>query len=455
MDNSIKILLVDDDRLLIKYLGDLLKENNYYFETARDGVEAISIFNKNSFDMVITDLVMPKMGGLGVLASIKESAPQTAVIILTGNETVDAAVQAMKQGAYDYITKPVDPDKLLARIDKFAKISLFSDKNRPVENERRKPTRFENIIGNTPIMFKLFEDIQDVARSDASVLIMGENGTGKELVADAIYYGSGKKGTPFIKLNCGAFAETVVESELFGHEKGSFTGALSRQKGIFESVDGGTLFLDETGELSASVQVKLLRVLETGDFQRVGGREILHTEFRLISATNKNLAEAVMNKEFREDLFYRINTVTITLPPLRERKADIPLLADYFIKRYGNSINKKISGISGTAIGLLMKYDWPGNVRELAHVIERSIIYCKGREIVTENLPANIRSMTGKKNVTINVPSRSLSDVESTHIYNVLEETNWNLQKTAKILNIARGTLYSKMEKHGIEKLSD
>lgn len=451
MADRLRILVVDDDRLIRKYLGDILKKRDFHVESAEDGAKALALFGEKRFDVVVTDLIMPRMGGLGLLAELKERCLDVAVIVMTGRGTVETAVQAIKQGAYDFIEKPVDPEKFLTIIDRVAGHKRLWERSVEFKSDRRRGHRFENIIGHSPKMHQLFEEIRNVSKTDASVLIMGENGTGKELVADAIHYGR-SRGKPYVKVNCGALAESVVESELFGHEKGAFTGATSRKRGKIEMANGGTLFLDEIGEFTPSVQVKLLRVLESGEFQRVGGVETLKADFRLISATNKNLADAVLNREFREDLYYRINTVTITIPPLRERRADVPLLAAYFLKRYSKQAKKSVRTISGEAMKLFMRHDWPDNVRELSHAIERGVVYCKGTQIVPGDLPPGISAILEKKEITVTAPSKSLADVESSHIYNILVESRWNLKQAARMLNIARGTPYGKMERYGIKK---
>lgn len=447
-----RILLVDDEEMVRAPLKKLLNRKGYHVTTAKDGLEALEKSQQEGFDIVITDLIMPKMGGLMLLSELKTEHPELIVTVLSGKGTIESAVQAIKYGASDYIEKPVDPENFLEIIKRCTEQVHILKQDISIEHERRKDYRFENIVGQTKEMHNLFSQIKSVANSDASVLIGGDNGSGKELIADAIHYRSGKKVKPIIKVNCGALPDNIVESELFGHEKGAFTGAVSRQIGKIESANGGTLFLDEIGELTMNAQVKLLRVLETKEFQRVGGHATIKVDFRLVSATNKNLVEAVMNKEFREDLYYRINTVTITSPSLRERKGDIPLLANYFLKMYSKKEKKSITKIVPTALSLLMRYSWPGNVRELSHAIERSVIFCNGSELKPEHLPDKVKETGSTMEISINSPTKALAAVEMTLIKTVLEENNWNLKKTAQSLDIARGTLYSKMEKYGILK---
>lgn len=449
-----RILVVDDAREILQFLKRLLKKYGFYVETASSGIEAINRVSKQEFDIVVTDLSMPGMDGVELLARLKELHPHLTIIMMTAYGTVKTAVQAIKEGAYDFIEKPFDPKEFLNLINGIIERQELWRKSTFPQIERRKKDRFENIIGYTLQMHKLFDEIKTVTESTASVLILGENGTGKELVTDAIHYRGKGKNKPIIKVNCGALVESIVESELFGHEKGAFTGAVARKQGMVELANGGTLFLDEIGELTLATQVKLLRVLETGDFQRVGGVETLKADFRLVSATNVDLEEAIIEKEFREDLYYRINTIILEIPPLRERRADIPLLAEYFLKRTCQKLKKDINGISNDVMGLFMKYNWPGNVRELSNTIERCATFCKGSRIVTANVPSRIMDKFKDKESPINEAAKDLSDVEASHIYSVLEEKQWNLKRAAEALNIARGTLYSKIKKYGITKPS-
>jgi len=318
--------------------------------------------------------------------------------------------------------------------------------------DRRKTYRFENIIGKTPQMLDIYNRIQDVAKSDILVLITGESGTGKELVANAIHYTSVRRKKPYVKINCASMPEGLIESELFGHEKGAFTTAITQKKGKFEVAHGGTLFLDEIGEMPLQMQAKLLRVLDDGNFERVGGTRTIHTDVRIICATNKDIHQEVSEKRIREDLYYRIKAASVHVPPLRDRKADIPLLATYFTSIYSRKNNKSIEAVSKGSHTILRAYEWPGNVRELSHVIEQGVVFCKGREITPECLPEDIQRPPRLREFTLRLPSRSLPLAEETLIRKVLEETNWNLKQAARELDIARGTLYSKMKKYGIER---
>lgn len=446
------ILLVDDEIMILESLEKILRHQGFDVKSAPNGHKALTLFNKYSFDLVITDLSMPGMDGLELLTNLKKRQPDITLIIMTAYATIKTAVQAIKKGAYDFIEKPFEPRELISLISDISERKQFWEEKNGVIKGRRNDYRFENIIGYTPQMHSLFDEIKEISDTDMPVLIVGENGTGKELVANAIHFRSLRKKSPHIKINCGALAENVVESELFGHEKGAFTGAVARKKGIFEMADKGTLFLDEIGELSKNIQVKLLRVLESSEFMMVGGTKILKSDFRFISATNKNLTEAVSKGEFREDLYYRINVAVITVPPLRERRADIPLLAEYFLKRTCHDFKKNIKGISRKAMGLLMNFDWPGNVRQLSNVIERSVAHCKGDEMAVGDLPEDIFDDKDKKEIIVNSPSQELSDVEASHIANVLIAHRWNLKKAAEALNITRTTLYKKINKYDIER---
>jgi len=454
MSENLRFLLVDDEVLVLDFLSSLLKRRGFYVETATDAIKALARMDEHYFDVVITDLSMPHMDGLELLTKLKEKHPDVSVLLLTGFSTVESAIKAIKLGAFDYIEKPFEAKALLSAIDKLIKEKQFWKKINNPNNEHRKNPRFENIIGTTSQMHTVFEEINSVAGADISVLIVGENGTGKELVANAIHYRSPRKEKPFIKINCAALAESVIESELFGHERGSFTGAVSCRKGMFEMANEGTLFLDEIGELTSFTQVKLLRVLETSEFQRVGGSATLKSDFRFICATNKDLSQAIMDKEFREDLYYRVNTAIIYLPPLRERRADIPLLVDFFLKKSAKLMKKNVRSISNESMCLLMKHEWPGNIRELSHAIDRSVTYCKGSEIVAENLPPEIRDIAGQKGVIVTAPSVRLSAVESSHIYNILVDNHWNMKKAADALDISRSTLYKKVDKYHFNKPS-
>ena len=452
MSSQTRLLFVDDKKDICSLFRKTMSNKRLRVETALDGEEALSKLETFPAEIVITDIVMPKMDGLSLLELIKLNYPDIFVVVVTDHGSIEEAVKAMKAGAYDYMTKPLAFDMIQLLIEKITNHKEMLGKNTFPGKERRKTHRFENIVGQDPKMYEVFQRIIDVAVTNATVLVTGESGTGKELIANEIHYKSARKNGPLVKVNCAAFTETLINSELFGHEKGAFTGAIEQKKGHFELANGGTIFLDEIGDVPVSTQISLLRVLELGTFQRVGGTSTLKVDTRFICATNKDLLGAVREKHFREDLFYRINVVPIHLPPLRERKSDIPLLAEFFLKKYCSQTKKNIRGISRSAMEILARHDWPGNVRELANLIENTVIFCKVKEIGPDNLPGGLRETTEAKGFTLRLSSTSLPLAESSLIRKVLEETNWNLKQTALELDIARGTLYSKMKKYGIER---
>ena len=448
MDRPVKILIVDDEVNLLQSLSDVLKRKGYSVATAQNGLEALGKLRERYFNIAIVDLKMPKMGGMELLEVMKERYPQTLVVILTGYGTIKNAVEAMKRGAYNYLIKPFHPDEIILIANKIMEEENLREENRFLRQELEKKGE---IITQNQEMRRLKELVEQVAKTEATILITGETGTGKELVARAIYQKSFRKGNLFVKVNCAALAEGVLESELFGHEKGAFTDAYIQKRGRFELADRGTLFLDEIGDIPLATQVRLLRVLQEGEFERVGGEETIKVDARIIASTNQNLTQAIREKRFREDLFYRLNVISLELPPLRERKKDIPLLAQYFLKKYG-AANKCVGGISKEALDCLIFYPWPGNVRELENTIERAVILAKKPLIEKENLflsPPDITSL-GKPGFSFG--SKSLRKVEKSLIANVLEETKWNLSKAAQILEISRTTLYSKIKKHGLAK---
>jgi len=453
MSSTTRLLFVDDEgpirRLFRSVMG---QDESVLLETVSDGKEALKKLKTFPADIVITDMKMPKMGGLALLEEIRIRYPDIFVVILTTYGSIEDAVKAMKAEAYDYILKPFDFDTIRRMIDKITDHKKILQKSIFLGKERRKKYRFENIIGQNPKIFHVFQKIMDVAETDVTVLINGETGTGKELITNSIHFGSPRRFQPLIKVNCAALTETLINSELFGHEKGAFTGATAQKRGHFELADRGTIFLDEIGDIPIPTQISLLRVLESKTFQRVGGTTTLKVDTRVICATNKDLSHAIKEKLFREDLFYRINVAPIHIPPLRERKSDIPLLANHFLRKYCTETKKNIHRISRAAINILIRYNWPGNVREMSNTIENAVIFCKGRELIPANLPEELRKTTRKKGFTLVLSSRSLPLAEATMIHKVLEETNWNLKQAAKELDIARGTLYSKIKKYGIKR---
>jgi len=448
MDRPAKILIVDDEVNLLQSLSDVLKKRGHSVATAQNGLEALEKLKERYFNIAIVDFKMPKMGGMELLKVMRERYPQTPVVILTGYGTIKSAVDAMKKGAYNYLIKPFRPDEIILIANKIMEEENLREENRFLRQELE--TKGEIITQNEE-MCRLKELIEKVAKTEATILITGETGTGKELVARAIYQKSFRKGNLFVKVNCAALAEGVLESELFGHEKGAFTDAYIQKRGRFELADRGTLFLDEIGDIPLATQVRLLRVLQEGEFERVGGEETIKVDARIIASTNQNLTQAIREKRFREDLFYRLNVISLELPPLRERKKDIPLLAQYFLKKYG-AANKCVEGISKEALDCLIFYPWPGNVRELENTIERAVILAKKPLIEKENLFLSPPDTSPLDRPGFSFGSKSLRKVEKSLIANVLEETKWNLSKAAQILEISRTTLYSKIKKHKLAK---
>jgi DNA-binding NtrC family response regulator len=413
--------------------------------TAENGPKALAIIEAERVGIVITDLVMPGMDGIELMKRAKENQPNIEVIIITAYGSIPTAIAAMKEGAYDYIEKPFCPERAEFLVKKLAEHQELVEENLSLRQRLEDHYRFENIIAKSSKMQRVIEVIKIVAKSNATVLITGESGTGKELVARAIHSQSHRQGKPFVAVSCAALPESLLESELFGHEKGSFTGAYAQKKGKFEFANRGTLFLDEVGEMSANIQVHLLRVLEEKEFTRVGGNEPIKVDVRVISATNKDLKRAIATGEFREDLYYRLNVVTIELPPLRERKEDVPLLAQHFLNKFALENQKEITGFSPEATEFLLGYDWPGNVRELENAIERAVILAKDSLITVADLP--------QENISLarSAPTgKSLKELEKDHLLNILNETGGNYSETARILGITRMTLYNKAREYGL-----
>jgi len=440
---KISILIVDDEESVRDSLTNWFTDDGYHVKAAENAKRALSILESENFDIILADLKMPGMDGLEMLSRIKALNEEAIVIIITAFATVDTAVKALKSGAYDYVTKPFDPDDLSHLIRNASKQVTLKEEN---ENLKRKVVSLENVedlIGNSEAMKKVLREVESVAPTNSSVIISGESGTGKELIARAIHFNSHRKFYPLVSVHCGALTESLLESELFGHEKGAFTGALYNRKGRFEMADNGTIFLDEIATISPKMQVELLRVLETRSFMRVGGSKEITSDFRVICATNRNLKNMVEKGEFREDLYYRLNVVNIQVPPLRERKEDIPLLVDYFIKKYCTSMNRPFMTIDHQALRRLEGYAFPGNIRELENMIERAIVIGNGKKIQVHDLPI------GKELPDFSV--ESLTDFEKTFILQILDKYGWNISRAAKALKVDRVTLYNKIKKHGLK----
>ena len=443
---KVKVLVVDDEAIVRESLSDWLKEAGYQVFTAGNGYEALELIEKEKPSVMIADLVMPGMDGIELMKKAKERQPGLEVVIITAYASIPTAITAMKEGAYDYIEKPFCPERAELLVKKLAEHQNLVEENLSLRQKLEEHYRFENIIAKSSKMQRVIEIIKVVAKSNATVLITGESGTGKELVARAIHAQSHRSSKPFIAVSCAALPESLLESELFGHEKGSFTGAYAQKKGKFEFADGGTLFLDEIGEMSANIQVHLLRVLEEKEFSRVGGNEPVKVDVRVISATNKDLKQAIEKQEFREDLYYRLNVVNIELPPLRDRREDVPLLAEHFLSKFAMENRKDISGFSPEAVEFLLDYSWPGNVRELENAIERAVILARDSLITIDDLPRENLSSAYSA-----APKKNLKEVEEEHILNVLRKTGGNYSEAARILGISRMTLYNKAKEYGFD----
>jgi DNA-binding NtrC family response regulator len=443
MAKKISILIVDDEESVRDSLYNWFIEDGYRVECAENAKKALSVLESDSFDIVLADIKMPGMDGLEMLRRIKLLKSDSIVIVMTAFATVDTAVQALKDGAFDYITKPFDPDDLSHLIRNASKQISLAEEN---ENLKKKVVSLENVedlIGKSEAMKKVLKDIESVAQSNSSVVITGESGTGKELVARAIHSNSPRKFFPLVSVHCGALTESLLESELFGHEKGAFTGAMYNRKGRFEMADNGTIFLDEIATISSKMQIDLLRVLETKSFVRVGGNKEISSDFRVICATNRDLKSMVEKGTFREDLFYRLNVVNIYVPPLREHIEDIPLLVDYFIIKYCSSMNRPPVKIEPAALKRLEDFNYPGNVRELENMIERALVVGNGKKISLKDLPLEKTIMSNS--------IESLDDLEKSHILQILNKYGWNISRAAKALKVDRVTLYHKISKYGLK----
>jgi len=444
-----KLLIVDDEKHIREGLEKALTLDGFDVELASDGKEALDKLKEEDIDLIISDLKMPRLSGEELIKRALERYPNLPIIILTGHGTIENAVEAMRNGAYDFITKPLNIDKLSLIVKRALENSSLKRQNRELLKQLKQKYSFENIIGKSTPMKKVFETIELVAPSRANVLIYGDSGTGKEMIADAIHHNSPRRDKAYVKVHCAALPESLLESELFGHEKGAFTGAIARKRGRFELANLGTIFLDEIGEISQQTQVKLLRVIQQREFERVGGEEQVKVDVRIISATNKNLKEEIENGGFREDLYYRLNVVSIHVPPLRERKADIPLMVHKFLEEFTKENNKNIEGVTNGAIQALMSYRWPGNVRELRNVIESIVVLTKASVINEHDLPAYILSKNEQSSLKLPV-GVSLAEAEKRLILFTMENTGGNKTRASEILHIGRKTLHRKLAEYGI-----
>jgi len=443
MARKISILIVDDEESVRDSLYNWFLEDGFRVECAENAKKALTILESDQFDIVLADIKMPGMDGLEMLRRIKSLKPDTIVIVMTAFATVDTAVKALKDGAYDYVTKPFDPDDLTHLIRNATKQISLTDENETLKKKVVSLENVEDLIGESEAMKVMLREVESVAQTNSSIIITGESGTGKELVARAIHANSPRKFFPFISVHCGALTESLLESELFGHEKGAFTGAMYNRKGRFEMADSGSIFLDEIATISTKMQVELLRVLESKTFMRVGGNKEISSDFRVICATNKDLKSMVENGTFREDLYYRLNVVNIQIPPLRDRKEDIPLLVDYFIKKYCISMNKPLATIDPTAMKRLQEFNFPGNIRELENMIERAIVVGDGKKISLKDLPL--------EKTIVSSSAESLDDFEKAFVLQILNKYSWNISRTAKALKIDRVTLYHKIKKYDLK----
>ncbi len=458
------VLVIDDEPAIRLALRKFLKEQNYEVSIAANSDEAFKVLEGDIVDVALVDLVMPKMDGIEIINRMKRMQPDLIPIVITGFGTITSAVQAMKAGAFHYLTKPFDLDDVASVIKTALEHRGLKEENRILRDQLHKEYRFAKIVGKSEEMAAVFDLVEKVAATDSTVLLLGESGTGKELVARAVHYNSRRKDKPLVTVNCAAIPEELLESELFGHVKGAYTGAIATVPGRFDSADHGSIFLDEIGDMSFKLQVKLLRVLQEQSFEPVGSTKTHTVDVRIIAATNQDLDRAVKEKRFREDLYYRLNVIPIRIPPLRERTSDIPLLTDHFIRKFNEANGCGIEGVEKAAMRVLMTYRWPGNVRELENMIERSAVLKKQGLIETEDLPEKISGMRDGDSATVktakmDVPEtgislrKSVAEFETELILKALEKTGWNKNKAARLLKLNRTTLVEKIRKRNIEKL--
>ncbi len=447
-----RILVVDDESSHRQMIEAVLSAEGYEISQADDGQTAIVAVEDRFYDLVIMDIRMPKISGIEALKKIKAISPGIPVIIMTAYASVGNAVEALKSGAYDYLIKPLDIEELKILVAKALRFRQLEQENVYLKERLNDRFDFSKILGRSPAMNSLFETMALVAPSEATVLIVGDSGTGKELIASAVHQNSPRKDRPLIKVNCAALPETLLESELFGHEKGAFTGAIARKQGRFQLAHKSSIFFDEIAEMAPATQAKILRVLQEREFEPVGSSQAFKVDTRIIAATNKNLEEEIKAGRFREDLYYRINVVTLVVPPMRERREDIPLLADFFLKQYAEKNNRSIKGFTPRAVDLLMRYDWPGNVRELENVVERAVIMARGDMITPLEFPDVLQDLDeeAKASPLALTAGRSLKEVEKVMILRTLEETGGNRTHAARILGISRRTLQLKLKEYGI-----
>jgi len=451
MTEKVNILIIDDDEAIRDSCSQVLKKEGYTAKTAKDGTEGLKLFKKEFFHAVLLDLKLPGLDGMEILSRIEEENPETPVIIITGFATIESAVEAIKRGASDYLAKPFSPEQLRVITKKALENRKIFFENIYLREELEKKSKFDMVIGKSMEMDKVLDIVKRVSSSESTVLITGESGTGKELLAREIHNRSPRKNAPFVVVDCGALVETLFESELFGHVKGSFTGAYETKHGRFEVANGGTIFLDEISSMSFNIQANLLRVIQEREITRIGSTKPIKVDVRILAATNENLADLVRKGKFREDLFYRLSVVPVHLPSLRERKEDIPLLVEHFLQKYNSRARKKINSLSSAIKKALMEYDWPGNIRELENTIERAVVLSKGDEIQLEDLVYHGISSSSSLFHLAGGKYKNLEDIEKEYIKTVLKAQNGNKSRTAKILSIDRKTLMAKVKKYKIQ----
>jgi len=441
-----RILIVDDEEIVRESLAGWLEQDGYTVATASDGFEALAQLKEHEWSIMLLDMKMPGMDGLTVLEQGKAIQPATTVVIMTAYATVETAVNAIKKGAYDYLVKPCDPEELSLMIQKIVREHALVRENETLRRALKRDYNFRDMVSKSAVMREVFQLARTAAKSQSTILVLGESGTGKELLARAIHAESPRANGPFVAISCSALTETLLESELFGHEKGAFTGAVVRRRGTFETANGGTLFLDEIGDISPKLQLDLLRVLEERTFCRVGGTEPITVDVRIVAATNRDLKKAVAEGVFRDDLFYRLNVIPITLPPLRDRREDIPLLVDHFVERLAIEMKRPVEGVSREAMATLMTWDFRGNVRELRNIVERAMVCASGSILQLDDF--KLTDHTSANNAK--VAPASLEEAERRHISAILEQTEGNVSQAARILEIDRVTLYNKIRKYGL-----
>lgn len=459
-----RILVVDDEESIREFLEIMLKKEGYEVTLAEDGQKAKDLLTKKTFDMIISDLQMPHVTGIELLKHVKESYPDTVFMLITAFGTTETAVEAMKMGAYDYLTKPFKIDEVRLNIQNALRSRNLEVENRSLKKELVKEYSFQNMVGNSPAMHAIYDMVKRVAQTPTNVLITGESGTGKEVVAKAIHYNGPLKDRPFVTVNCGAIPENLMESEMFGHKKGSFTGAVADKAGLFEVADGGTLFLDEVGELPLTIQVKLLRAIQERVIRRVGATDDMKVDVRIIAATNRNLEEMVQKGTFRQDLFYRLNVINIKTPGLRDRRDDIPLLANHFLKKYNERLGKSIGAISAEAMEILKKYDYPGNVRELENLIERTVALEGGATILPESLPPMVNTSSGRKMASSNEIEigddgvdldKVMGQIEKELLIKAIHAAGGVKKRAAKLLHISFRSMRYRIEKYNLGVVGD